>query len=29
LYGIGALNILLVAAIIFVAVKVARRKKQE
>jgi hypothetical protein len=29
LYGIAALNILLVAAIIFVAVKVARRKKQE
>lgn len=29
LYGIGALNLLLIAAIIFVAVKVARRKKQE
>jgi hypothetical protein len=29
LYGIGALNLLLIAAIIFVAVKVARRNKQE
>jgi len=29
LYGIGALNLILVAGIIFVAVKIARKKKQE